>query len=96
MRIPSNPTLRFRAILQETMRVFHKLIAGMILLGSVTFAKGDLATQNPEPPEVFPLSEGTSWVYQGTVRWFDFNSVKAATTRVTWTTEVKQVTRRHI
>lgn len=76
------------------MRAFRKLIAGMILLGSVTFAKGDLATQNPEPPEVFPLSEGTSWVYQGTVRWFDFNSVKAATTRLTWTTEVKQVTRR--
>ena len=46
-----------------------------------------------ESSEVFPLVEGTSWVYQGTVRWYDFNSVKVAKTRVTWTTQVKRVTR---
>jgi hypothetical protein len=76
------------------MRVLRKLIIGMILLGFVGFAKSDLPAQNPEPPEVFPLAEGTSWVYQGTVRWFDFSSGKAVKTRVTWTTQVKRVTRR--
>jgi hypothetical protein len=75
------------------MCALRKLTIGMILLGFVSFAKSDLTAQEPEAPEVFPLSEGTSWVYQGTVRWFDFNSVKVAKTRVTWTTQVKRVTR---
>jgi hypothetical protein len=75
------------------MRPLRKLIIGMILLGFVSFAKSDLPAQNPEAPQVFPLAEGTSWVYRGTVRWFDFNSAKAAKTRVTWTTQVKRVTR---
>jgi hypothetical protein len=66
----------------------------MILLGFVSFAKSGLPAQNPKAPEVFPLSEGTSWVYQGIVRWFDFSSGKTAKTRVTWTTQVKRVTRR--
>ena len=76
------------------MRTLRKLIIGMILLGFVSFAKSDLPAQNPEAPQVFPLAEGTSRVYQGTVRWFDFSSVKAVKTRVTWTTQVKRVTRR--
>ena len=76
------------------MCALRKLTIGMILLGLVSFAKSNLPAQNPKAPEVFPLSEGTSWVYQGTVRWFDFNSVKAAKTRVTWTTQIKTVTQR--
>jgi len=71
----------------------RKLTIGMILLGFVSFAQSDLPAQNSKAPEVFPLVEGTSWVYQGTVRWYDFNSVKVAKTRVTWTTQVKRVTR---
>ena len=76
------------------MCALRKLTIGLILLGFVSFAQSDLPAQNSKAPEVFPLVEGTSWVYQGTVRWYDFNSVKVAKTRVTWTTQVKRVTRR--
>jgi hypothetical protein len=43
---------------------------------------------------LFPLSEGTTWTYQGVVRWSHENSNDVSERQVTWTTQVKRVTRR--
>jgi hypothetical protein len=40
------------------------------------------------PQHPFPLSKGTYWVYQGTVRWTHDNSNRVSETKVTWRTEI--------
>lgn len=42
---------------------------------------------------LFPLSEGTKWTYEGVVRWSHENSNGVSERQVTWTTQVKRVTR---
>lgn len=87
--------LRFGRYPLTTMRTTSLLLLGIILLGFVGFAKSSRSAQNnTETPGVFPLSEGTSWTYQGIVRWSDNNSDNVSETQVTWTSQLKRVIRR--
>jgi hypothetical protein len=71
---------------------FHfRPFAAFLLLGLfVAAAAAQTAAPSADP---FPMSEGTYWIYRGTVRWtHDINRVSA--TKVTWKTELRKVFRR--
>jgi hypothetical protein len=59
---------------------------------SGTVAMGSSAIPQ-EPSDSFPLSQGTYWIYSGTVNWFDFASNKEAIKSVRWKTEIERVFR---
>jgi hypothetical protein len=86
--------LRFGRYSLTTMRTPPILMLAIVLLGFVGFAQSSPFAQNNTEAGVFPLSEGTSWVYQGIVRWADNNSDKVSETQVTWTSQLKRVIRR--
>jgi len=51
-------------------------------------------SKTQEPPKenlYFPLVQGTSWVYQGTVRWFNAETDQEVSSEVTLTTKVERV-----
>jgi len=48
--------------------------------------------ENTDP---FPMKEGTTWVYRGIVRWYDMQSQKTVTTKITSHSEVIRVIRRN-
>jgi hypothetical protein len=68
-----------------------------VLLASACSWKG--AAQSPEetPPEWFPLSAGTTWVYKGTTKWTQSDSGEVAEKPVTWKMQVLEtLTRAHV
>jgi len=52
------------------------------------------AQKSVTPSEFFPLSQGTYWVYKGTVRWQDAEEEKPASAQVTWKMTVERVIRK--
>lgn len=65
--------------------------AGFFLI----FLCGVLKAQHEIPPSAFfPLKEGTSWIYQGEVRWTPAGSEEVRTAQVTWKMEIVEIFRR--
>lgn len=54
-----------------------------------------LARDAAAPTEFFPMKVGTYWVYEGSVRWYDFEKDQPATERVSWRMSVEKVIRRN-
>lgn len=52
------------------------------------------AQKPAEPKEFFPFRQGTTWVYQGTVRWEEPEEEKPGTAEVTWKMTVERVIRK--
>jgi hypothetical protein len=65
--------------------VWYVLLVACAFLGS---GKESALEQHP-----FPLTEGTVWVYKGTVRWTAVGEPTVTTTKVEWRTEVRRVIR---
>jgi hypothetical protein len=49
------------------------------------------ASEKTEDP--FPMSEGTSWIYRGVVRWTHENSDQVSETKVEWKTRIRRLIR---
>jgi hypothetical protein len=64
-----------------------------VLLLTVSLAPAP-AQKSVASNEFFPFAVGSYWVYQGTVRWYDNETEKPASTDVTWKMTVERVIRR--
>jgi hypothetical protein len=60
----------------------------MVLAACMFFGSGKKSGPEQHP---FPLTEGTAWVYKGTVRWTAVGTPTVTTTNVEWRTEVRRV-----
>ena len=68
---------------------FRTLIAAAISIISLSGFGWLMAQPRPEfPPHPFPMTPGTSWVYQGEVHWQDQNNTPHEA-QVSWRTEVR-------
>jgi len=67
-----------------------KLLLCVLLLSAVLSA---LAASERGPEPFFPIAEGTTWVYQGVVRWKRFGYEGAKEREVIWKMETGQVIR---
>jgi len=64
-----------------------------VTIGSLTVAVAN-AQQSGPPTLFFPLTQGTYWVYQGTVTWFDQAKHKASEAKVSLKMTVERVFQR--
>ncbi|MGB7848133.1 MAG: hypothetical protein WBL63_21160 [Candidatus Acidiferrum sp.] len=70
-----------------------KRLAFTAVLSLIALSLAD--AQSPAtPPEFFPLTAGTYWVYKGTVRWDDPEGDKPGSAEVTWKMTVEKVIRK--
>jgi hypothetical protein len=67
-----------------------KLLLCILLLSTVLSA---LAGSEKPPEPFFPIAEGTTWVYQGLVRWGHYGSDDTKEREVIWKMETGQVIR---
>ncbi len=65
----------------------------IVLIVGLAAISGSHGKQSAADP--FPMKEGASWVYHGTVRWYDMQAQKTVTTNVTSRSEVIRVIRRN-
>jgi hypothetical protein len=65
-----------------------------VLLVNVFLSIPSPHQKNETSKEFFPFRIGTYWVYTGTVRWYDNETDKPASTDVTWKMTVERVIRR--
>lgn len=70
-----------------------RIILAMML--SIFTLPGQEAQKPATTDEFFPMNVGTYWVYKGTVRWYDFENDKPASTEVTWKMSVDKVFRKN-
>jgi hypothetical protein len=70
-----------------------KLFICAVLLSVLGFVSLD-ARKATEPSRFFPFSQGTYWMYKGTVRWYDYENDKPASAEVTWKMSVEKVIER--
>jgi len=61
---------------------------GTIALANVPQESGSFANR------FFPLKAGTYWIYEGTVRWYDFEKDEPATEKISWRMSVDKVIQR--
>lgn len=59
------------------------------------FAPGLNSFPQRKAADLFPMEEGTTWVYRGIVRWYDMQAQKTVGTTVTSRSEVVRVIRRN-
>jgi hypothetical protein len=64
-----------------------------MLLWIIGFAAPQ-AQKSGTPGEFIPFRAGTYWVYKGTVRWYDYENDKPASSEVTWKMTVVRVIRK--
>jgi hypothetical protein len=69
-------------------KIAHTMI--LCILGFASFR----APNSANPDGFFPFRAGTYWVYQGTLRWYDYENDKAAGGNVHWKMTVERVIRR--
>jgi hypothetical protein len=69
-----------------------------VIGASVLCAIGLTGLQAPKPAAApsrfFPFSTGTYWVYEGTVRWYDFENDQPASAEVKWKMSVEKIVRK--
>jgi len=71
------------------MKALMLVMVCVLCVGSLVVAREDTAAV-----EFFPMKVGTYWVYEGTVRWYDFEKEQPATERVSWRMSVDKVLRK--
>lgn len=71
-------------------RIFLKLLPCGLILTAVLSA---LAGSERKPDSFFPIAEGTTWVYQGVVRWGHYGADDTKEREVIWKMETGQVIR---
>ena len=69
------------------------LSAAVLLVCGAVLQATSSQTEDPakESSLYFPLVPGTTWVYRGTVTWFNGENTQNATSEVTLTTKVEKV-----
>jgi hypothetical protein len=70
----------------------NRFLADVALILSAPIILGSPASPQ-EPSDSLPLTQGTYWIYSGTIKWFDFTSNKRAIKSVRWKTEIERVFR---
>jgi hypothetical protein len=67
------------------------VLAVVCILGAAAIAD---TREESAATQFFPMKVGTYWMYEGTVRWYDFEKDQPTTEKVTWRMSVDKVIRK--